>query len=236
MKEAMTPLVTPCGENSEVETQKRSPAMVQRLKLEKATLGTEFQTRVSNHWLLDAGRQLDERSLENCAPKIQESHSQRAGRNGNVGYARQLRPVPPQLQRWEHTGRGADAPDKRNGILLGDHNFLRRWSSRLEKAKNTHFLMDLEGVCRRPTKLARIPSGRRGCKVCCAMSLGPTVTQAALRAATEVQAVVTIVKHGRVMFTLEWAGAGESVESLEENSIPLHGARRQLPSRRRGQS
>ena len=47
-KEAMTPLVGPCGENSEDETQKRKQkqAMVQRLELEKWTPSTGFQTRV----------------------------------------------------------------------------------------------------------------------------------------------------------------------------------------------
>ena len=57
-------------------------------------------------------------------------------------------------------------------------------------------------------------------QVCCVMPRGTIVTQAERRAATEaVKAVVSIVKHGKVMFNLDGPGAGKSVESLRENSI-----------------
>ena len=65
-EEAMTPLVTLCGANQEDETQRRKQDMVKRLKLETA-----------DHWILDAGHQLDDRSLETCGPKIHEGDSPR---------------------------------------------------------------------------------------------------------------------------------------------------------------
>ena len=45
-KEVMVPPVAVCGGNQEDEAQKRKQAMVQRLKLEKCTPITGFQTRV----------------------------------------------------------------------------------------------------------------------------------------------------------------------------------------------
>ena len=55
--------------------------------------------------------------------------------------------------------------------------------------KNTYFLLELDGLCRRRTKLAT-PKWETWLQVCCAMAQGTTVTQAETRAATKAAKVV----------------------------------------------
>ena len=103
-EEAMIPLVAPCGENSVDVTQKRKQAMVQRLaEIGEVDAKYQLPTRVQ----IIGDSTLVVTWMTGVLPNIQESGSPRppcAGRSVNVGYERLRRPVPPLLQRVDHTG------------------------------------------------------------------------------------------------------------------------------------
>ena len=153
----------------------------------------------------------------------------RCGRSGHVGYEMLLRPFPPLLQRVEHNVYGLTHHARETGSSWGSYEG-RLAAIRIffdggvdgvgENEKNHTFPVGAAWIMPTSHETGQNPKWETKLQVCCAMPRGTIVTHAERRAATEaVKAVVSIVKHGKVMFNLDRPGAGKSVESLRENSI-----------------
>ena len=79
MDEVMTPPVALCGGNQE-EAGHGAVAATGELNAQHW-----LRNESTGHWRLDVGHHLDERSLENCGPKIQEGDAPRQRCDGQMG-------------------------------------------------------------------------------------------------------------------------------------------------------